>query len=72
MKKIYSLFILGVLFLMSSCAKKDFTCECQEEGSPIVVPVIYHETTKRTAKDKCVSYTYESASGQVKVNCKLK
>ncbi len=71
MKKLNILSIIAITAIALVSCKKDRVCECSV-GSQ-VYKTTYNETTKRTAKDACVSYTMDFGQGSaVKIECKLK
>jgi hypothetical protein len=76
MKKLQILGIAGLVALAISSCKKDRECECtikDDSGSTTMVTTL-KSTTKKQAKDACVSKTYYDSAGQIeeKWDCKLK
>jgi hypothetical protein len=67
--KLLSVVFASVALFLSSCGPKDYICECTEGG---VTERITYNTTKRTAKDVCVSTSREFGTAVVKEDCKLK
>jgi hypothetical protein len=76
MKKLQTLGIAGLIALAITSCKKDRECECtikDDFGSTTVVTTL-KSTTKKQAKDACVSKTLYDETGQIyeEWNCKLK
>ena len=72
MKKLNILSIIAITAIALVSCKKDRVCECSV-GSQVINKITLNETTKRTAKDACVSYTVDFGQGSaVKIECKLK
>jgi len=77
MKKLQILSIAGLVALAISSCKKDRECQCTvtygSGGSESGV-ITLKNTTKKQAKDFCVSKTYYDSAGQIeeKWDCKLK
>lgn len=67
--KLFTFVFASIALFLSSCGQKDYICECTENG---VTERTTYTTTKRTAKDICVSTSREFGSTTVKEECKLK
>jgi len=77
MKKLQTLGIAGLIALAITSCKKDRDCECTVtfgSGGSATRVFTLKNTTKKQAKDACVSKTYYDSNGQIdeKWDCKLK
>jgi len=70
--------VIALMMAMNTSCKKDRVCECTltSPGSSqgIIVDVTLEQTTKRQAKDACVSRVYYDSQGNIdyQEDCKLK
>ena len=69
MKKVTLLAVVIIAASFASC-KKDYTCECTQNG--VVIGTIKYKDTKKKAKDACSASNSTYASYGANVSCSIK